>query len=95
MEKNNFKLALYNAFGNNKYFEREILNIAFKNHYKGNIFLKLNKLLNLSLSNDIKENEYILLKINLDNLDIYNFISEIDYSILEKSYIRARILAKS
>lgn len=95
MENNLLHNALYNAFGSKKNFEREIINLAFKCKYKGSLYLKLSNLLNLSLDNKLGSNEYSLMKINLEEHDIYNFIEELDYRLLEESYKKARVLAKS
>lgn len=93
--ENSIIKALYNAYGSKKNFEKEMINLAFKIHYHGSIYLKLNNYLNLSLDTIIDNSEYEILKIDLEQNDIYNFIEELDYEVLDSSYNLAKALVKS
>ncbi len=84
---NNFYTSLKNAFGSIKDFEETLIKAAFISKSK-NIYLVLDYYNNFKIiSND--DNLLInndLLKIDLNNTDLFNFIDDIDYEKLKCSY---------
>lgn len=84
-----------NVYGSKKNFERELIYKAYKYKNAGKLYLNINKLYDISLSSTVSNDEYTLLTCNLDICDIINFIEDLDYSKLAKSYNEAIKLIKS
>ncbi len=87
----NFFYSLNNAFGSRSNFERNLITESYRLGNKGSIYLCVDKFNNFKII-QIQNNEKIedklfpLLKINLNNVDILNFIGDLDYYELSKSY---------